>query len=175
MTPRAVLIGLPGVGKSTVGRLLANALAVPFADSDDLVEQLAGRGVAEIFSQDGEPAFRQLEASAIGHALTTFDGVLALGGGAVGTAEVRQALLSSPAPVLLLTAELADLLDRVGSTRHRPLLADDPATRLAELRTIREPLYRQLATASYDTTGRPVEQVVAELQAKLAQASRSTR
>ena len=167
MTPRAVLIGLPGVGKSTVGRQLAAKLAVPFADSDDLVEQLAGRSVADIFGQDGEPAFRRLEAGAIGQALAGFDGVLALGGGAVGTAEVRQGLLASPAPVLLLTASLDDLLARVGRTRHRPLLVDDPAARLAELAATREPLYRQLASASCDTSGRPVAAVVAELQAML--------
>jgi shikimate kinase len=175
MAPRAVLVGLPGVGKSTVGRRLAHALAVPFADSDQLVVRLAGRSVAEIFGRDGEPAFRQLEATAITRALTGFDGVLALGGGAVGTAEVRQAVLASPAPVLLLTASLDDLLARVGRTRHRPLLADDPAGRLAELAELREPLYRQVASASCDTTGRPIEAVVAELQALLAQPEWSAR
>lgn len=167
MAPRAVLIGLPGVGKSTVGRRLAVKLAVPFADSDDLVVRLAGRSVSAVFSQDGEPAFRRLEATAITGALTGFDGVLALGGGAVGTPEIRQALNDSPAPVLLLTASLADLLARVGRTRHRPLLADDPAARLAELAVTREPLYRQLASLHCDTSGRPVEAVVAELAARL--------
>lgn len=167
MAPRAVLIGLPGVGKSTVGRQLAATLDIPFADSDDLVEQLAGRSVPEIFEQDGEPAFRRWEAEAILQALAGFDGVLALGGGAVGTSEVRHGLEDSPAPVLLLTAGLADLLDRVGHTQHRPLLAGDPAARLAELAATREPLYRQLATVDCDTSGRPVEQVVAELAARL--------
>jgi shikimate kinase len=174
MAPRAVLIGLPGVGKSTVGRRLARALAVPFADSDDLVERSAGRSVAEIFDRDGEPAFRRLEAAAIGQALTGFDGVLALGGGAVGSSETRQALLDSPAPVLLLTANPADLLARIGDTRHRPLLADRPAARLAELAAAREPLYRQLAGVTCDTSGRPIAAVVAELAAML-DARRSAR
>ncbi len=174
MAPRAVLIGLPGVGKSTVGRRLAGALAVPFADSDDLVERSAGRSVAEIFGRDGEPAFRRLEAAAIAQALTGFDGVLALGGGAVGSSGTRQALLDSPAPVLLLTASPEELLTRIGRTRHRPLLAGDPAARLAELAAVREPLYRQLAGASCDTSGRPIEAVVAELAA-LLDTQRSTR
>lgn len=174
MAPRAVLIGLPGVGKSTVGRRLAGALAVPFADSDDLVVRAAGRSVAEIFDRDGEPEFRRLEAAAIARALAGFDGVLALGGGAVGSCETRQALLDSPAPVLLLTASREHLLARIGGTRHRPLLADDPAARLAELATVREPLYRQLAGASCDTSGRPIAVVAAELAA-LLETRRSAR
>ena len=79
MSPRAVLVGLPGVGKSTVGRRLASRLAVPFADSDQLITARTGRSVADIFQRDGEPAFRELEASVITGALLEFRGVLALG------------------------------------------------------------------------------------------------
>jgi shikimate kinase len=171
MPPRAVLVGLPGVGKSTVGRRLAARLATPFADSDQLVTGLTGRSVAEIFAQDGEPAFRALEASVITAALRDFEGVLALGGGAVGSDPVRQALTGSPAPVVLLTAATEDLLARIGGTRHRPLLAADPAAALAQLQVDRAPLYRAVATATVDTTGSSVETVVARLLALLNRSS----
>jgi shikimate kinase len=167
MPPRAVLVGLPGVGKTTVGRLLAARLAVPFADSDDLVTDQAGRTVAEIFSQDGEPAFRARESAVITAALRDFDGVLALGGGAVGSSAVQQALADSPAPVLLLTAATEDLLARIGRTEHRPLLVRDPAGALAELRAVRAPLYQAVATATIDTTGSSIETVASRLLATL--------
>jgi shikimate kinase len=167
MPPRVVLVGLPGVGKSTVGRQLADRLAVPFADSDELVTGLAGSTVADIFQLHGEPAFRELETSVIVEALRDFDGVLALGGGAVGSGTVRQALAGSPAPVVLLTAAAEDLLARIGRTGHRPLLVRDPAGALAELRAARAPLYQAVATATVDTTGSSVETVVARLLALL--------
>ena len=90
MPPRVVLVGLPGSGKSSVGAELARRLGVAFADSDELVEAQTGRSVGEIFAQQGEPVFRQLEADLIAAALGSFDGVLALGGGAVTTESVRR-------------------------------------------------------------------------------------
>ncbi|MCU1657532.1 MAG: hypothetical protein JWO57_2188, partial [Pseudonocardiales bacterium] len=133
MTPRVVLVGLPGTGKSTTGRRLAKILSVRFADSDDLVEAATGRGVHEIFATDGETAFRSAEADAVRLAIHDFDGVLALGGGALTTPATRAALASSGAPVVLLRAPVDTLLVRVGDGRTRPLLADDPAARLASL------------------------------------------
>ncbi|HEU5269977.1 MAG TPA: shikimate kinase [Jatrophihabitans sp.] len=155
--PRAVLIGLPGTGKSSVGARLAGRLSVSFADSDRLVVQLAGRSVAEIFATDGEPAFRRLEAAVVLEALTSFDGVLALGGGAVTTERVRAGLARSGVPVVLLTAAAPELLRRLGrSPNPRPLLAGDPAGRLATLAAERDELYRQLCTVTVDTAGRSV-------------------
>lgn len=154
MPPRVVLVGLPGAGKSSVGARLARQLEVTFADSDRLVALHAGRPVTEIFASDGEPAFRAVEALVIDTALREFDGVLALGGGAVTTDSVRRALAEAAVPVALLTASQRDLLRRVGSTRHRPLLAGDPASRLAELAQARDGLYRQIATLVVDTAGR---------------------
>ncbi|MDQ2836558.1 MAG: shikimate kinase [Actinomycetota bacterium] len=167
MPPRAVLIGLPGVGKSTVGARLARQLAVPFADSDQLVIERAGRSVTEIFTEDGEPAFRELEAAAILAALADFDGVLALGGGAVTTAAVRDALADSTVPVVLLTAGEAELLRRIGLSRHRPLLAEDPPRQLAELVRTRAAIFRQLAGITVETAGRPVDAVVRVLHQQL--------
>ncbi len=164
MTPRAVLIGLPGAGKTTAGRRLAALLCVVFADSDDLVEQRTGRCVPEIFAADGEAAFRALEAQVIAAALHDFDGVLSLGGGAVLDAGTRAALLSAPAPVVLLSTRvptLTDRLDRSAGGHVRPLLAGDTAARLAALAQEREPLYREVATITVDTERRSARRVAA--------------
>jgi shikimate kinase len=162
-----VLVGLPGSGKSTTGALLARRMGVPFADSDALVEQNAGTSVQTLLTRDGEAAFRILEAAAIAGALTDFDGVLALGGGAVLTESTRRELRESGVPVALLTAEPAALLRRIGDGSTRPLLAPDPARRLAALTDQRVPLYAEVATFSVDTGGRRPAQVVTELAAAL--------
>jgi len=161
--PVLVLVGLPGAGKSTVGRRLAARLGVEFRDSDELIVERAGRPIPEIFATAGEPAFRSLEADVIAAALAEFHGVLALGGGAVVTAAVRGALADSGVPIVWLTAEHENLLERVSGNEHRPLLAGDTAARLRQLAAEREPLYRQLATLTVDTSGRSVTDIVAEL------------
>jgi shikimate kinase len=174
MSPRAVLIGLPGTGKTTAGRLLAQRLGVPFADSDELVEARAGRAVREIFDSDGERAFRTAEAEAIAGALQGFDGVLALGGGAILTAATRTALAASGVPVVLLRADLPVLLQRVGPAHERPLLAADPPERLAALATQREPLYRGVATVVVDTGSGSAADVAAVIEHALCEPARPT-
>jgi len=167
MPPRAVLVGLPGTGKSTVGAELARRLRVAFADSDELIAQQTGRSVGEIFRHQGEPAFRQLEADMIAEALGGFDGVLALGGGAVTTDSVRQDLLACGVPVVLLTAGREELLGRLAGSATRPLLAGDAGARLAELAEEREPLYREVATLTVATGGRSPAEVAAGLHRQL--------
>jgi shikimate kinase len=167
MTPTVVLVGLPGAGKSTTGRRLAKILAVPFADSDDLVEAATGRTVAELFADAGESAFRAAEAAAISAALDEFDGVLALGGGALTTPATRAALRESGVPVVFLRAELATLGTRVGAARGRPLLAGDPRAKLAQLAETRAPLYDDVATFAVDTEGRTAAHVAATIAARL--------
>jgi shikimate kinase len=168
MTPRTVLVGLPGTGKTTAGRCLAERLGVAFADSDDLVQQRAGRSVRAIFQRDGEAAFRAAEADVIAAVLADFDGVLALGGGAVLAARTRAALARSGVPVVMLRAELSTLTARVGPAQDRPLLSEDPAGRLAALAGERQPLYESIATAIVDTDGRTVERVAAHIDRTLA-------
>jgi shikimate kinase len=167
MPPRVVLVGLPGTGKSTVGAELAHRLQVAFADSDELVAQQTGRSVAEIFRLQGEPAFRQLEADMIAEALGGFDGVLALGGGAVTTGSVRQDLAASGVPVVLLTAARDELLSRLAGTGSRPLLAGDAPARLAELAEKRQPLYREVASLTVTTDGRSPAEVAVALHERL--------
>ncbi|MGI8664575.1 MAG: shikimate kinase [Jatrophihabitans sp.] len=173
MPPRAVLIGLPGAGKSTVGARLARRMSLPFADSDQLVVAAAGRSVAAIFATDGEPAFRAIEAGVVLAALAGFDGILALGGGAVTTAQIRQALVAGPAPVVLLQADQAELLRRIGTGRSRPLLADDPAGRLAELTAARSALYQQLASVQVQTAGHSATAVARLVYQQLRNSQRS--
>jgi shikimate kinase len=162
-----VLVGLPASGKSTVGRALAARLGVGFADSDDLIVGTTGRTIADWFT-DGEAAFRAVEAAAITAALSEMDGVLAVGGGAVTTASVRQSLGESAALVVELRADQATLVSRLGGGPPRPLLAQDPAGRLATLAASREPLYAEVADTVVRSGGRTVGDVVADIVAALA-------
>ena len=175
MSPRAVLIGLPGTGKSTTGRRLAKILAVPFADTDDLIEKAEGRDVRRIFAESGEDAFRALEAGAIEAALDEFDGILALGGGALMTASVHAAVRDCAVPVVLLQASTDTLASRVGDAQTRPLLREAPRRRLAELAEQRGPTYRSLGTIIVDTDNRTPGQVAATVAAKLHERARSER
>ena len=168
MSPRVVLVGLPGAGKSTSGRRLAKILCVPFADSDDLVEAAEGRTVREIFAESGEAVFRAAEHAAIAACLIgEFDGVLSLGGGALSYEPTRRAVVESGVNVAVLHAPMPTLLARVGDARTRPLLRDDPPARLAELAAARQPVYDEVATLSVDTDERTPGQVAAHLASRL--------
>ncbi len=167
MAPKVVLVGLPGTGKTSSGRRLAKILVVPFADSDDLVEAAEGRPVRAIFAESGEAAFRAAEAAAVAGALREFPGVLSLGGGALGSEVTRAAIAASGVPVVVLRAALGTLGTRVGDGRTRPLLADDPAGRLAQLADERSGVYAALATFGVDTDGKTPGQVAATVAARL--------
>jgi shikimate kinase len=167
MPPRVVLVGLPGAGKTSVGTELARRLGVPFADTDELVVRQTGRPVAEIFAEQGERVFRQLEADMIAAALAGFDGVLALGGGAVTTESVRADLAAAGVPVVRLTAGPDELLDRLAGDAPRPLLAGDPAARLAELSAARSGWYAAVAGFSVETGGRSVAELAGLLHEQL--------
>jgi shikimate kinase len=154
-----VLVGMPGSGKTTVGRALASRLGVPFADSDDLVVAATGRSVTALFAES-EQTFRAAEAAAVEQALSAFDGVLALGGGSLLTASVRAALTTSGVPVVLLRTRLDTLAGRVGDAASRPLLVGDPVARLAALDAERADLYADAADHVVDTDGLAVDDVV---------------
>lgn len=155
--PTVVLVGPPGAGKTTVGRLLAQRTGVAFRDTDADVEQMAGKSVAEVFYDDGEEHFRSLERDAVARALAEHDGVLALGGGAV-LAEQTRALLAGH-DVVLLNVGLSDAARRVGLSRDRPVLALNPRAALRVLLDERLPLYREVARREVDTDAKTPEQV----------------
>ena len=165
MTPVVVLVGPPGAGKSTVGRLVADRLSVPFRDTDRDVEQTAGESVSEIFVTRGEAAFRELERIAVQAALAEHDGVLALGGGAVLDDTTRSALAGHR--VVYLDVDLSDATSRVGLNRDRPLLLGNPRAQLRDLLAQRRPLYQAVATVTVTTDGRTPEQVADAVEAAL--------
>jgi shikimate kinase len=156
--PAAVLVGAPGAGKTTVGRLLAQRLATGFRDTDTDVEERTGMSVADIFLDHGEDAFRALERDAVAAALAEHDGVLALGGGAVLDPATRISLRGHR--VVHLDVGVGDAVTRVGLARGRPLLVEAPRSRLAAMLRARAPLYAEVAAAVVDTTGRTPEEVV---------------
>ncbi|HEX6196992.1 MAG TPA: shikimate kinase [Jiangellaceae bacterium] len=161
MSPVVVLVGPPGSGKSTVGRLVADKLGVPFRDTDVDVENRAGKPITEIFVDDGEPAFREMEREAVATALVEHTGVLALGGGAVMDAPTRDRLAGET--VVHLDVGLTDAAARVGLNRDRPLLIGNPRAQLKRLLDERRPTYENLATASVDTAGRAPQDVADEV------------
>ncbi|HZM81051.1 MAG TPA: shikimate kinase [Candidatus Limnocylindrales bacterium] len=161
MKPRAVIVGPPGSGKTTVGSLLAQALGVSFRDTDTDIVERAGKPIPDIFIDDGEEHFRALEREAVAAALSDHDGVLALGGGAVLAEPTRELLAGHT--VVYLTVDLSHAVARVGLDQGRPLLALNPRATLRFLMEQRKPLYEQVATHTVDTSGRTPEDAVAEI------------
>ncbi|MFI5892844.1 shikimate kinase [Actinoplanes sp. NPDC051513] len=165
MAPAAVFVGAPGAGKSTIGEAVAGRLGLPFRDVDTIIEEKAGKPIPEIFFDDGEDAFRALERETIAEALGEFDGILALGGGAILHERTRELLASQT--VVYLSVELSDAVKRVGLGGGRPLLAINPRATLKYLLDQRRPLYASVATHSVVTDGREPEEIAAEVAALL--------
>ncbi|MBM0236839.1 shikimate kinase [Micromonospora sp. ATA32] len=161
MAPVCVLVGAPGSGKTTVGRLLAAELGVEFRDTDLDIERLAGKPIPEIFIDEGEAHFRTLERAAVAAALASCAGVLALGGGAVLAEDSRAALIGHT--VVHLSVQLPDAVKRIGLGAGRPLLAINPRATLKHLMDQRRPLYTEVATATVVTDGRTPEDIAAEI------------
>ena len=172
MAPKAVLVGLPGSGKSTIGRRLAKALDLALLDTDAAIEETTGRTIADIFATDGEAEFRRIEEEVIRSALQTHDGVLSLGGGAVTTPGVREALAGHT--VIYLEISANEGIRRTGGSTVRPLLAGpDRAEKYKELMAQRVPLYRKVATMRVNTNrrnpGAVVRYIVSRLENENAQ------
>ena len=164
--PAAVVVGPPGSGKTVTGRALAALLEVPFHDTDEAIVAASGRSIADIFVEDGEAAFRELERVEVARALAEERGVVALGGGAPvqpGAAELLEGHT-----VVFLDVGIADASKRIGFDQSRPLLAVNPRSSWVAMMNVRRPLYEAVATLRADTAGRTPEEVAAEVAALLA-------
>jgi shikimate kinase len=166
MAPKAVLMGMPGSGKSTIGRRLAKALDLSLLDTDAKIVETTGRTIADIFSNDGEPEFRRVEEQVVRAALAEHDGIISLGGGAITSPGVRDALAGHT--VIFLEISAAEGIRRTTGGTVRPLLAGpDPAQKYRDLMSERVPLYRRAATMRVNTNRRNPGAVVRHIVERL--------
>ncbi len=171
--PHVVLVGPPGAGKTAVGRELAERWGARFIDTDAVAEARAGKSVADIFVEDGEPEFRTLEQEAVEHALQSGQTVVSLGGGAILAAETRERLDGQW--VVFLDASLSTTAQRVGLTTNRPLLLGNVRGQLKALLDARRPLYQQVSALTVVTDELTIEQVADEVERFLAAAGTGER
>lgn len=169
MSPKVVLVGAPGSGKTTIGKLLAAALAVEFIDTDEEIERNANKSISEIFIDEGESKFRELEAQQVAHAIENHQGVISLGGGAVLNATTRKLLKSVPTLWLEVSQQAA--ASRVGLAQARPVLVGNVRAKLVQLLQERTPLYQEVASFKIDTSDKNEEQVLAMAMEWLQNAS----
>jgi len=164
-----ILVGPMGAGKSTIGRLLAKELHLPFKDSDKEIEVRTGADIPWIFDVEGEAGFREREQAVIAD-LCEEDGlVLATGGGAILRPANREALRAG-GRVIYLHTSVEQQLERTARDRNRPLLRTaNPGQVLSELMAIRDPLYREIADVIIETDQRPPRLVVQEVLSRLEQ------
>jgi shikimate kinase len=163
------LVGLPGSGKSALGKEAARRLGVPFADCDREIEREYGCTIAQLFEHHGESAFREREAETLAALVNAGPSVIATGGGAVLRADNRELLRTRTVCVFLHAGH--DLLwRRLRRDRRRPLLqVGDPEARLRELRAEREPLYRETAHVVVEVDGLPFDRLVDEIVLRVSQ------
>jgi shikimate kinase len=170
--PLVILIGPPGAGKSSVGPLVAARLGVEFLDTDAEVGAVAGKPVSDIFIEDGEETFRELERAAVTGALSqdstlrVHGGVLALGSGAVLDDGVVSLLAGLP--VVYLSASFATVVRRIGLDRPRVVVPGNPRGRLRAMLDTRVPLYQRLAAVTVETDDLDPDELAAQITAKIA-------
>lgn len=175
-TPRIVLIGPPGAGKSTVAAALAERWQLVVRDTDADVERTAAKTIADIFVDDGEPRFRALEHEAVATALEEHDGVLALGGGAILDERTQGALTrytEEGGVVVFLDVTLTHAAPRVGFNQSRPLLLGNPRAQWQSLMEARRPVYERLATITILTDNLRPADVAERIETELAAARKA--
>ena len=163
MSKSIILIGPPGAGKSTIGKQLARSLNCSFTDTDDIIEAQTGSTISQIFIDQGEPWFRELEVKVVLKAIAEIDGVLSLGGGAPLSQPAQDLLQSISTPIVFLDVSLATAAPRVGFNRDRPLLLNNPRGAWQELMDKRRPIYEALATYVVKVDERAPKDIVDEI------------
>jgi shikimate kinase len=162
------LIGLRGSGKTTVGRILAERLTLPFRDADTELETRTGRSIRDIFAADGETAFRDLEEQTLVELIAGGPAVIATGGGAV-LRETNRVRIKAAGKTIWLTANPEVLWDRMQgdptTAERRPNLSSGGRAEIQELMRLRDTYYRSVADFTIDTTGRSPEQIAADILA----------
>ena len=165
MPPRLILIGPMGSGKTTIGKLMANKLNVPFRDTDEVIVAQTGKSVSEIFLEEGEDALRLLEKAVLRQELLSDDTVLALGGGAPISIDAQSALRAIASPVIYFDISLASVAPRIGFNRDRPLLLSNPRGQWETLMQERRPIYEAIADKVIDVNGKSEDDIVKEIGA----------
>lgn len=161
-----VLIGPPGAGKTTIGKALAKKMELEFIDTDQEIEKVSGKKIAEIFLEEGEQHFRAIEKREVLKALESENSVISLGGGSVLDGDVQERLREQD-DVVFLDVSISNAAPRVGFNRERPLLLSNPRQQWILLMEKRRPIYENLAKITVNTDNRKANEVVAELEVKL--------
>ena len=149
--PLIVLIGPPGSGKTSVGKALGKLLDLPVRDTDAIVESIEGKSISDIFLEDGETRFREVEQNVVLGELERTEGILSLGGGSVLDSKVQERLVNSSALVAFLDVGISNAAPRVGFNRDRPLLTVNPRQQWIALMEVRRPIYEHLAWRRFST------------------------
>ena len=158
-----VLIGPPGSGKSTVGKALARRLKRSFFDTDSMIEEKSQKKIGEIFVDEGEDAFRNLEYIVLQEVIQLPNCVISLGGGAPIKEQSQELITASNVFVVFLDISLAAAAPRVGFNRDRPLLLGNPRAQWQALNEIRRPIYQSLATLGIKVDDMKVEEIVSQI------------
>jgi shikimate kinase len=161
--PQAVLIGPPGSGKSSVGRALSRTTQLTFSDTDHLIEQRAGKKIAEIFVEDSEATFRELEASVVEQALTEESGILSLGGGSILNEKSQILLRECGALIVFLEVGIGQAAPRIGFNQDRPMLLINPRQTWLKLMEERLPIYQSLADVTISTDSKKPQEVAEQI------------
>jgi shikimate kinase len=162
LKPNLYLVGFMGTGKSAVGRSVAKRLGYTYIDSDQAIEEAAGRSIREIFETDGETAFREMERRFVDEGHENESCVVSCGGGLIAQTGLLERVRSK-GPVVCLLASPETILDRVKGSEKRPLLnVEDPLAKIRELLSQREPIYKKAGTEVL-TDGRTISDVVSHV------------
>ncbi len=172
--PNIVLVGFMGTGKTSVGRRLAAQLRMRYVDTDDIIERDSGRRISNIFSEDGESAFRDLESEAVCKASKLYNYVIATGGGAV-LRETNMEALKQNGIIFCLTATPDEIYRRVRHQSHRPLLqTPEPLAKIRSMLAERKPYYAE-ADYMVRTTGRPFREIIGYIKKVYAQKTKGSK